>query len=362
MEKHRIRNKTAKRETPLTKRGPLHWIVLLMTLCLITGCAGNPEERPNTENTESDQQGTESTNTEIEYEFDFPVQQEKLTIKIPGMQGEKTILFLSDLHLITMSDQVADDQKGTVEARMTWSSRDGVTASEAWPIWIEYLDAWHSDAVLLGGDMIDFASRSNVERLKEGLSELKTPYLYVRADHDLAPSYLYGVFESESIGYQKEIEPYDDVMILEFEEFIIAGWNNSTAQMTVPALQKMKTIFEKAKAEGKSILLLTHVPIKPLGDNLEDEASSSAGANLVQRSKAEWGDRILLWGKGCAYNPDETTSEFLNMIYDENTPVKEILCGHLHFSWDGFVTESVHQHVFSAALDRFMGVLIVSGE
>lgn len=295
-------------------------------------------------------------------DFEFPVLIEKLTIHVPGMQGEKHLLYLSDLHLITVSDQIADDQLDTVKSREEWSSFEGVTAAESWPMWVEYLNLYTPDAVLFGGDMIDFASRSNVEAFGKSLENLAHPYLYVRADHDLAPSYLEGVFESESIGYQREIAPYDDIMIMEFDEFFIAGWNNSTAQMTAPGLEKMKSLVERAKNEGKAIILLTHVPIKPLGENLEAQSSSTAQAHLVQKSKEAWGDRVLLWGEGCMYQPNELTTEFLNLIYADDTPFVEILCGHLHFTWDGYVTEKVHQHIFNAALGRNLGIVFVKGD
>lgn len=308
------------------------WFILGMMTCLMAGCAlGKGTSR-------------------------FQVETEEVRVTIPGMEGEKTFLYLSDLHLILESDQIAAKDLEEVRSRMAWSSHDGVTAADSWPGWVECLNGRKADAILFGADMIDFASRANVDCLKEGLKKLEHPWLYVRADHDLAPSYLDGVFETESIGYQRKIgetlkeDAFADVMVLEFEDLIVAGWNNSTAQLTEAGLLQMKSLFKT----GKPIILLTHVPIKPLGDD-----------SLSEASKEAWGGRELLWGlpgTDCAYQANETTSEFLRMIYDENTPVCEILCGHLHFTWDGQVTEKVHQHVFGAALDRQYGVIRVTGK
>lgn len=305
---------------------------------------------------------------------------EKVHVTIPGMRENKKLLYVSDLHLITESDQIAPSELENVRARMAWSSHDGMTAEEAWPIWVDYLNIIENDGILFGADMVDFGSKSNVECLKKGLDRLEDPWLYVRADHDYAPAYLNGIYESESIGYQREIDgTYDDVMFLEYEEFIVAGWNNSTAQMTPEGLEKMKQLF----AMEKPVILLTHVPIQPMveaegqsgSDALTNSKQGSSGQGASERqedcksltdaSKEVWGDRVLLWGKQgteCFYQPNETTQEFLQMIYDENTPVVEILCGHLHFSWDGRVTRKVHQHVFGAALDRHAGVVTISGQ
>ena len=313
-------------------------------------------------------------------EFADGVTWEKVHVTIPGMRENKKLLYVSDLHLITESDQIAPSELENVRARMAWSSHDGMTAEEAWPIWVDYLNIIENDGILFGADMVDFGSKSNVECLKKGLDRLEDPWLYVRADHDYAPAYLNGIYESESIGYQREIDgTYDDVMFLEYEEFIVAGWNNSTAQMTPEGLEKMKQLF----AMEKPVILLTHVPIQPMveaegqsgSDALTNSKQGSSGQGASERqedcksltdaSKEAWGGRVLLWGKQgteCFYQPNETTQEFLQMIYDENTPVVEILCGHLHFSWDGHVTKNVHQHVFGAALDRHAGFVTISGQ
>ena len=121
----------------------------------------------------------------------------------------------------------------------------------------------------------------------------------------------------------------------------------STDNLSASALEQMKSLF----AKGKPIILLTHVPVKSLVDD-----------SLAQQSREVWGERELTWGQGCYHGPDEQTAEFLNMLYAPDSPVVEILCGHLHFTWDGQVTETVHQHVFSPAFEGVMGVITVAGE
>ena len=50
------------------------------------------------------------------------------------------------------------------------------------------------------------------------------------------------------------------------------------------------------------------------------------------------------------------------MIYDPEGPFVEVLAGHLHLTWDGNVTEQVHQHVFSNAFNGYYGIVTVQGE
>lgn len=373
-----------------------------MSLYLLTGCGspmadGGANSGHSGRNAGGGPDDVSYMVEEMEEEFETfadSVTWEKVHVTIPGMQENKQLLYVSDLHIITENDQISPTELENVRARMAWSSYAGMTAEDAWPIWVDYLNIIENDGILFGADMVDFGSRSNVECLKKGLDRLESPWLYVRADHDYLPACLNGVYEPESIGYQEKIAgykrheedgegkhrkhhmppksidgAYGDVMSMEYEEFIVVGWNNSTAQMTPDGLEKMKELF----AMGKPIVLLTHVPIQPLseaeGQNEQGAASDSDSEkeykSLTGASKEVQGERALLWGKQgseCFYQPNETTQEFLQMIYDENTPVVEILCGHLHFSWDGRVTEKIHQHVFGAALDRHAGIVTLSGQ
>gem|GEM_PF-2306184 len=377
-------------------------------------------------------QSESSADFSVEFEeeemeaFRRSIQREDVHVTIPGMKGSKTLVYLSDLHVIADTSQVAAADLENVELRMNhWSAYDGMTAADAWTLWVDYLNAVTPEGVLLGADMVDFASKANVESFKKGLERLDIPWLYVRADHDLAPSYLDGVFETESWGYQREIKGYldvadensgedvagvsdsadktkvglresnawsrgtcvvdgdfADVMTMEFADFIVAGWNNSTAQMTEAGLAKMREVF----AQGKPVILLTHVPIQPLVEaavtatdatsqtsvtavtatDASDQANTIASTiSLTAASQEAWNGNVLLWGRagaGTFYVPNETTAAFLEMIYNDDTPVVEILCGHLHFSWDGQVTPKVHEHVFGPAMERCMGVVTVSSE
>ena len=134
---------------------------------------------------------------------------------------------------------------------------------------------------------------------------------------------------------------------MELPELCVAGLSNSTDQITESGLQQMKEILSK----GKPVILLTHVPYKSLIDD-----------SLQKASKKVWQERALVWGEDCNYQPDQNTEELMNLIYAENSPVKEILCGHLHFSWDGYITENTHEHVFSPAFTQTVGVITVKGQ
>lgn len=287
----------------------------------------------------------------------LPVYTEEVHITIPGMEDEVKLAFLSDLHIITLSDEIDESQKETVAARVGWSSYEGVSAKDQWPGWVDTLNLLEADYILFGGDMVDVPTLSNIEALKAEISRLNKPYMYIRADHDqsYSPYLIKDLNDEKTLSYQEAVCEVKDVYIKEFDDFIIVGWNLSTSLITPEGLNKIKT----AAATGKPLILLTHVPIQPLSDE-----------SLSERSKEVYQDRALIWGRNpnlTFYFPTEdtpnglATGELLDMIYAEDSPFVEVLCGHLHFSWDGQLTEKVHQHVFSAAFDRYMGLITISG-
>ena len=88
--------------------------------------------------------------------------------------------------------------------------------------------------------------------------------------------------------------------------------------------------------------------------SLAEEGSGSSGDDgspaengITARARGEAATRIL--------------RQLLDLIYADDSPFVEILCGHLHFSWQGMVSPHVHQTVFSPAFSRYMGVIRVSG-
>ncbi|HCI85132.1 MAG TPA: hypothetical protein DHV79_11405, partial [Lachnospiraceae bacterium] len=109
----------------------------------------------------------------------------------------------------------------------------------------------------------------------------------------------------------------------------IIGWDNNTAQMTKKGLRDLKKYLQEAKDEKSPVLFLCHVPLKgTVTDKLEQESLQNNG-------------KALLWGDGdCYYHPDDTTKKALEMILAKDSPVALEASGHLHFSYNGPLTET----------------------
>ena len=325
--------------------------VITLLILLLCGCGNSVSDFTRMTNTENSEQSLgnisiDNSNTDLAKEWaDLGISTEEIYIDISGLKKEYTFLWLSDLHIITENDEIAAEDSETVKARReSFKNAADMYSDEFWLSLSETLDDCRADAIFMGGDMIDHAANANIACLKKGLDSLDTPYLYVRADHDYAPYYCAVKDEAAVAGLHAEIDGYKEISLVEFEDLCLVGINDSTRQISVTALQEMKAIC----AKGKPIILITHVPLNSLCDT-----------SLQEESKTVWDDRALVWGENCTYIPDGTTQEFMDLIYAEDSPIKEVLAGHLHFSWDGKLTNNIGEHVFPPSYLGNIGIVKV---
>lgn len=266
------------------------------------------------------------------------LKEDRVEVDLPGVSGEYEILFISDMHIIALDDSVVPESYGIAEERYhkMFRTETDMSSADNWTILSSALDAYRADGIIFGGDMIDFVSQSNVDILKKGFLNIDTPYMYLRADHDFGTWYSgFMMDHGDALALHEQISEYKDVYIMEYEEFYILGWNNSTSDMTGEGLRRAEEIWD----DGKPIILATHVPLDSMvATGLKEE---SARMDPHGRSK--------IWGWECQYHPNETTSTFLKMVYDSQSPVKAVLSGHLHFKYTVPLTNQITGYVFAPA-------------
>lgn len=260
-------------------------------------------------------------------------------------------LLINDLHVISTTEDTTEEFWDTInQRRESWAiTGKGVHSADTWQGIASIVDAMNVDGLLLAGDMVDFGSSDNYQTLQKGLSQISTPIMYARADHDMATWYNSdGSYTKEDVKAAQEtlkgagdnMTPMEDMMVWDKGEYCIMGWNNSTSQLSEAGLAKAKETF----ALGKPIILMTHVPI----NSPVDEGLSRAARDFDPEHRAK------LWGQGCLYEPNETTEEFLRMVLDEDSPVQAVLCGHLHFAYDVQLNEHCTEHVFNPSFTGSM--------
>lgn len=315
-------------------------IISILVVILFTSCGMNSLLIQN--------DGTDNRvwNTKKLEEFGVPL--ESLSVQMDGIEDTYHFIYISDLHIIVENEQIAEDSVETVKGRIEmFRQPSGQTSAEAWVELSKVLDSCGADAILLGGDMVDYASSSNIQWFIDGLKNIDTPIVYVGADHDFQAYYCSDVSNDSIKELYGLIDGNEEVPFLELDDLCIVGINNSTSNVSESAINRVKEVMRLEKP----ILMLIHVPLESLVDT-----------SLSEESKKVWGDRALLWGEDCFYVPNENTAQLLELVYAKDSLVKEVFCGHLHFTWDGQLTENTHQHVFDDAASGNIGIITINGE
>lgn len=299
----------------------------------------------------------ESTKTSTKVEFDdadiaeLGLTFEPVEMKIKGLKRDYAFLMICDLHVIAEDISEAEEKSVHIlkDRREKVFKTSGNTTSS--------LDLFHklgpvvnkcgADAVLLGGDICDFGSIANLNVLKEELAKWTIPYMYTRADHDFRPWWMAQEHEAEIAEIGKSIDGDEDLMVMEYDDLVVVGYNKSTWNMTAGALARFKEVY----ATGKPIVIVSHVPFNSAVD-------PSFGEEIMSHENG----RNLSWGKGCAYDANAVTSEFLSLVCAENSPVKLVLCGHMHYSRDTMLSATCRQHMFAPAFKGNIGIVKLIAE
>lgn len=240
---------------------------------------------------------------------------EEVFLTVPGLKKDYTFLYVSDTHVVTTSDSDTSDVNAYAVSRLPmFVNEEGMSSARQFSGWIDLANYRQIDAMLMGGDIIDCPSDSNLSFLSEQLSRLEIPYLYTLGNHDWTLPWSY-LNDHARDYYRPLFAPYMDknpaFHVLRLEGLTIAAIDNSSDQIDPAVLEPLSALF----SEGTPVILLLHVPLYT-----ED---------LAGKAIEVWGNPIVL-GKG-GISPNETSAAFLEMIYAEHSPVVAVLGGHLHF-------------------------------
>lgn len=239
-------------------------------------------------------------------------------IYIPGVEDEYRFLLLSDNHIIVMNESDAKPVKAQALKRIKeFVNNDGMTSADQFPYWMEYANNNSIDMVLMAGDMIDYASASNIDFVYENLEKLKSSdYIYTLGNHDWTTVTDYMTPNGKEIYLPMLKKLTGDnpfVNTREYDKFIILSIDNSTNQVNPEAMKEIKRVF----GLGKPVILVMHVPI--------------GNEEILVEGKKMWSSGVVMglgnWG---GIYEDKTTSEFMSLLSQENCPVIAIFAGHVH--------------------------------
>lgn len=263
------------------------------------------------------------------------------TIDLEGYDGKFTIFFLADSHISLWDErdpeEVAQKAKNRYES---FRSLEGNGSDSVFSSMMGIVKEQDADLLILGGDILDSSMEASVEFLEKKLETLGIPYIYTLGNHDFE----YGTQYYTPIAFteylprlQKVSKSKNGCQIAEYDEFYILAIDDMNNRVSEEALASLKKLTQ----QEKPIILVSHVPFQPQGTD-----------ELLKKSIEVWGEnngnsRVLIGQNGVL--PDETTKEFLNLLYSDSSNVKLILSGHIHFYHRDFLTENTLQVVTGPA-------------
>ena len=356
-------------------------IILLILMCslLFAGCTRkNPEytvpdniEQESTVPSETVEGITLEEETDFDTDENAMLEWDERCAVIPEVGREYEIWFLADSHII-ISDETDTEEVRTYAAQRSqlFTNEKGIMTSWILTEFIELANEQRPDMVLFGGDILDFPSEANVAFLKEELSKLTVPYVYVMGNHDwtfpweymtpegkaqyrpLYEEILYGNFAQETAA-EEEMTP--DVIniksnsyssVVELEDLVILAVDDSSNQVAAEAVENI----EYAYTLGKPILLLQHVPFST--------------EKLIAEAKKYWASPVTLGMQvhgGLA--PNDVSADLYSKVRDDESAIRVVLAGHVHFPYEEKISEHTVEIITDAAFKgKFVKLRIISAQ
>lgn len=275
----------------------------------------------------------------------------KETIVIGGLMQEYDLLFLTDTHMVVnTSDDTEQIAANAAERGQQFIDAEGVASSVQFSAWMEYATEQQVDAVLLGGDIIDFPSTGLLEHLQKNLNTLEMPYIYTLGNHDWTYPWEY-MTEKGKAKYLPLLEPMMKgntvIQRLDMGEFIVVAVDNSAGQVNDAALEAYAEIL----AEEKPTIVLVHVPFMT--------------QSVLTKAREVWSSGVVIGGGnyGGIY-PNDVSTAFVEMTTAADSPVVAVLAGHVHFYDKDYIDgeKRVLQLVGDAGYKRQGMILHISGD
>lgn len=253
-----------------------------------------------------------------------------------------TIFFIADSH-ISMCDERDSELLEKAANRNNSFTVEEAAPQETFDRLIDEANKSDANLVVFGGDIIDSAMYASIEHVQEQLNKLNKPYIYFMGNHDFeyGSEYFSSVAFEEYLPRLSKMRGEESFQIVEEEDLIVFAADDNSNQITPKALEAFKETVKK----GKPIVLALHVPLEP----------QTGDESFIDKCKEVWGpspegkSRVTM-GLNGVY-PNETTMEFINLVFEEESNVKLVLAGHVHFYHEDMLTDNTKQIVTGAAFD-----------
>lgn len=250
----------------------------------------------------------------------------KINLKSKSATAPIKVVQISDAHLIVCdkNDHCFKDEK----FRKFFFERETIDrvgevlyAEEELINSIEYANEVGADLVVFPGDIVEFPTKANVDRMIEIFDKINCDYLYTFGNHD----YFYNkdplsVEEQRRKNkelFQSRIKNDIDFAVKEINGVKFITIDNSDFQFSDRHYNELKKIFE---GEGE-VAIFTHIP-------LASPYLTTTAIHKIRRPSFGCGsehDMTLL------EYPTETTKKVIELIKENHDKVLALFAGHEHY-------------------------------
>jgi len=268
---------------------------------------------------------------------------ERSTVKI-GLNSPVKLLHITDSHIALCDER--DDERKLALAR----SREGMAKGA-----LKYLEEQirygeeNCDVIVHTGDLIDFVSKANVEKAREILKNDKI--FFIAGNHEYS-QYMGEAWEDNAYRMNSYMQMgYGFGVPMFFNSRVtgsvnIVGMDNSYYLFENWHLERLKAEVKK----GLPIILAFHDPI--FEQSLYDFHMTEHPAECTYLVGCDE-EHLMPYNefRAVQQRPDAPTLKMIDYIKNEPL-IKAILTGHLHFSFESNLTDSLPQFVTGGSYEN----------
>ncbi len=236
-------------------------------------------------------------------------------VKVKGLEKSVRILHVTDVHLCLSDGSERQDREELNVKRAELFTKDGVKSDERFPLYFELASEANCDAVIMTGDVADEPFPKNIRVIEDAVKASPVPALFCVGNHDWCffDGYRTADAARDYLPLYKKLCGGDvDHNITEIGGLAVLTLHNGNDTFTVPQCDVLDELTKKEKP----VVICFHVPIRQEG--------------LSPLAAAFWGADNCLGEGGAANTPE--TARFINLIKERSDKIAAVICGHLHFS------------------------------
>jgi len=252
-----------------------------------------------------------------------------------GLGGEHVeIAQITDVHLnYCLSDDLEDEEARLTKRCRIWLA-DGISVTSL----NKAMDiASFCDQTVITGDILDYISVGSIMLTKKHIFERNPEIICTLGGHDITKEMQ--TEQPDKLPLEERLKIVEDFWIHDIyyysktikNKIVVVGLNNGMGRYFTHQVEDLKCEIQKARDEGKYILIFQHEPIST-GNPCDTSVEPSLvvdGANAPPRD----------FYNGCIGAPTTTdipTKEMYSLITENADVIKGVFCGHYH---SAFYTE-----------------------